>query len=71
MLELSVVLGLTLVEPEAALGAAPFIELLVAIRNELREAKQFELADRIRSGLTELGVGLEDTSDGTAARRRE
>ncbi len=64
-------LGLTLVEPEAAQAAAPFIELLVTIRNELREAKQFELADRIRSGLTELGVALEDTSDGTGARRRE
>ena len=71
MLELSGVLGLTLIEPEAALAAAPFIGLLVAIRNELREAKQFELADRIRSGLTELGVALEDTPDGTATRRRE
>jgi cysteinyl-tRNA synthetase len=27
--------------------------------------KDFELADRIRSGLKEIGVILEDTKDGT------
>ena len=47
--ELAGVLGLTLREPEAAMGAAPFIELLVELRKELREAKQFELADRVRA----------------------
>ena len=71
LLELADVLGLTLTEPEAALGAAPFIELLVAVRNDLREAKQFELADRIRTGLHELGIALEDTPQGAVWRRRE
>ena len=42
------VLGLTLREPEAAMGAAPFIDLLVELRNDLRDAKQFELSDRVR-----------------------
>ena len=67
--ELAGVLGLTLREPEAAIGAAPFIELLVSLRNELRAAKQFELADRVRSGLSELGITLEDGAEGTRWRR--
>ncbi len=71
LLELADVLGLTLTEPETDLGAAPFIELLVAIRGELREAKQFALADRVRNGLAELDIALEDTPQGTVWRRRE
>ncbi|OGO50276.1 MAG: cysteine--tRNA ligase [Chloroflexi bacterium RBG_16_68_14] len=71
LLELADVLGLTLAEPEADMSAAPFIELLIAIRDELRQAKQFELADRVRSGLAELGIALEDTPQGTEWRRRE
>ena len=71
LLELAAVLGLTFAEAEADLGAAPFIELLATVRNELRQAKQFELSDRVRSGLEELGIALEDTPDGTTWRRRE
>jgi cysteinyl-tRNA synthetase len=71
LLELADVLGLTLTEPEADMSAAPFIELLSAVRNDLRAAKQFELADRVRSGLEELGIALEDTPEGTVWRRRE
>jgi len=68
LLELAGVLGLTLTEPEAALGAAPFIELLITLRKELRDAKQYELADRVRSGLGEIGIALEDTPQGTVWR---
>jgi cysteinyl-tRNA synthetase len=71
LLELADVLGLTLTEPEASIGAAPFIELLITMREELRKAKQFELADRVRDGLAELGIALEDAAQGTAWRRRE
>jgi len=67
--ELAGVLGLMLREPDTAIGAAPFIELLVSLRNELRAAKQFELADRVRSGLSELGITLEDGPEGTRWRR--
>jgi cysteinyl-tRNA synthetase len=67
--ELAGVLGLMLREPDAAIGAPPFIELLVSLRNELRAAKQFELADRVRSGLSELGITLEDGPEGTRWRR--
>ena len=67
--ELAGVLGLTLREPEAATGAAPFIDLLVELRNDLRAAKQFELADTVRSRLAELGITLEDGPEGTRWRR--
>ncbi len=64
--ELAGVLGLTLAAPQQrAQEAAPFIDLLVAIRSELRAAKQWALADRIRDGLAELGVELKDSPEGT------
>jgi cysteinyl-tRNA synthetase len=70
LIDLAGILGLTLTEPEVGLAAAPFIELLVRTRDDLRNAKQFELADRIRSGLGELGITLEDTAQGTIWRRK-
>jgi cysteinyl-tRNA synthetase len=64
--ELSGVLGLRLeATASEAKGAAPFIELLIALRRELREAKQYQLADRIRDGLGELDIVLEDGPGGT------
>jgi cysteinyl-tRNA synthetase len=65
--ELGGVLGLTFKEPEefGAGNAAPFIELLISIRNDMRKAKQFQLADEIRNKLLELGIALEDTPTGT------
>jgi cysteinyl-tRNA synthetase len=65
--ELAGVLGFTL-EATAASGgqeAAPFIDLLVALRTELRAAKQWALADRVRDGLKDLGVELKDGAEGT------
>ncbi|MGB9592162.1 MAG: DALR domain-containing protein, partial [Candidatus Kryptoniota bacterium] len=41
------------------------IQLLVSLRSEARARKDFQLADRIRAGLNEIGVILEDTKDGT------
>jgi cysteinyl-tRNA synthetase len=67
--ELTSVLGLKL-ESEAPVEAAPFIELLITIRRELREAKQYQLADRIRNGLGELGIVLEDGPGGTTWKSR-
>jgi cysteinyl-tRNA synthetase len=69
MLELADILGLKLEESDAAMGAAPFIELLINVRKELRDAKQFEQADNVRNGLEALGVILEDTAGGTAWRQ--
>ena len=67
--ELAGVLGLTLREPEGSQAAAPFIELLVTLRDELRAARQFDLADGVRARLMELGVVLEDGAEGTRWRR--
>ncbi len=69
--ELSEVLGLRLEEAtNDALGAAPFIELLISLRKDLREAKQYQLADGIRDGLSELDVVLEDGPGGTTWKPR-
>jgi cysteinyl-tRNA synthetase len=66
--ELAGVLGLWLDAAPGGpdtLGAAPFIDLLIELRKELRAAKQYELADRVRSGLAEQGITLEDGPGGT------
>lgn len=64
--ELAGVLGLTLAEPPSDdRGAAPFIDLLVTTRTELRKAKQWALADGVRQQLAALGVVLEDGPQGT------
>jgi cysteinyl-tRNA synthetase len=46
------------------------IQLLVDARNRLRTAKQWQLADELRSQLDGLGIILEDTSEGTKWRRK-
>ena len=67
--ELAGVLGLTLEDPQTdGAEAAPFIQTLVDVRAELRSARQFQLADNIRDRLTELGVTLEDSPEGTTWR---
>lgn len=70
--ELCGVLGLTLKETDQAAGdAGQFIDLLISTRKELREAKQFQLADEIRNKLVELGITLEDTPQGTIWKRKK
>ena len=71
--ELGSVLGLTFEDrpsAEADLAAAPFIDMLVSIRTDLRAARQFALADQIRDGLAEQGVTLEDGPQGTQWQRQ-
>ena len=69
LLELAGVLGLTLEEREVSLAAQPFIDLLISIRSDLRKEKQWQLADKIRSSLEEMGIVVEDTPKGTVWRR--
>ena len=66
------VLGIDLNAPDSSADGdiAPFVELLVSIRTELRTARQFALADKIRDELAERGVTLEDSSGGTEWRFR-
>ncbi len=71
LVDMAGVLGLTLKPPEKpALDAAPFIELLISMRDELRKAKQWQLADMVREKLAELGIALEDTPKGTVWKRK-
>jgi cysteinyl-tRNA synthetase len=66
--ELGGVLGLRMKEVHRAEGGqdiAPFVDLLIETRRDLKAAKQFVLADNIREKLKELGVRLEDRPDGT------
>ncbi|HAV22475.1 MAG: cysteine--tRNA ligase [Ignavibacteria bacterium GWA2_55_11] len=41
------------------------MDLLTTMRNEARKQKNFQISDRIRDGLKELGVTLEDRKEGT------
>ncbi|NIM04275.1 MAG: cysteine--tRNA ligase [Armatimonadetes bacterium] len=46
------------------------VDLLVEVRNQAREARNFEMSDTIRARLTDLGIILEDGPQGTTWRRR-
>jgi cysteinyl-tRNA synthetase len=68
------VLGLRLPAVESKSGnveAAPFIDLLIKTRYDLRQAKQYQLADQIRKQLVDLGILLEDTPAGTVWRSKK
>ena len=59
-------------EPGDMAGAdvAPLIELLIETRAELRTTRQYDLADRVRQRLADLGYVLDDTPAGTQWKRR-
>lgn len=64
--EFAGVLGLKLEDKAPVLlGAEPYIDLLIQVREDLRSAKQFKLADMIRDRLLELDIALEDGKAGT------
>lgn len=66
--ELMSVLGLRTERPARGEQVAPFVDLLVSIRRELRQQKLWALSDQIRDRLAELGVLLEDSKEGTTWR---
>ena len=41
------------------------VQLLVAVRNEARENKDFKLSDKIRDRLLNIGIQLKDGKEGT------
>jgi len=53
-------------EPEREIE--PIVNRLIEERLRLRNAKQWQLADKIRAKLAELGIILEDTPEGTIIR---
>ena len=72
--QLAGIFGLTLPEQAAAgdqMAAKPFIDLLIQTRADLRTAKQWALADKIRDSLGSLSIVLEDGADGTTWRYEE
>ena len=64
--ELAKVLGITLETDNSKADGdiAPYLDLLLEVREGLRKEKQFELSDQIRDRLVDLGVSIEDTSTG-------
>ena len=63
------VLGLNLSDKETNTASDSFIDLLSEIRLSLREANQYDLADKIRDRLLDLGVQIEDGVDKTSWKR--
>ena len=64
--ELLGVLGLTLDRPvHEATQSEPLLDILIELRSELRNTRQYDLADSIRQRLEKLGIQLEDTPTGT------
>ncbi len=65
--ELTSVWGLTLEEnnPQGE-DVAPFIDLLLDLRKQLRVLRQWELSDSVRDKLLELGVVIEDSKEGSS-----
>ncbi len=69
ILDLTSILGLKLERAANDGGqAAPFVELLIEVRNQMRTEKMWVFSDKIRDRLIALGVVLEDTKDGSTWR---
>ncbi|MFU8826873.1 MAG: cysteine--tRNA ligase [Brevefilum sp.] len=67
--ELADVLGLELKTPEQGTSDADaFINLLLALRKDLREQKLYNLSDHVRDELANLGVIIEDSAQGSTWR---
>jgi len=72
LLEVGKILGILQENPNKWLGYGKsenldktVIEGLIKNRNKARREKNFDMADKIRGELKEMGIEIEDTSDGT------
>jgi len=69
LLKLAGILGLTLKEKtKPILDPEIFVNLLVFVRDDLRQNQQWQLADKIRKRLADSGITLEDAPQGTVWR---
>ena len=67
--DLTDVLGLRLEAPKGdGQSIAPFVELLLSVRQDLRKAKMWALSDKIRDELKTRGVIVEDSPQGSTWR---
>jgi cysteinyl-tRNA synthetase len=67
--DLTDVLGLRLEAPKGdGQSIAPFVELLLSVRQDLRKAKMWALSDKIRDELKTRGVVVEDSPQGSTWR---
>lgn len=66
LVRLAAILGLDMEAAGASVGdAAPFIDLLVEVRDRLRAEKQWALSDLIRDRLAEKGISIADGASGS------
>jgi len=67
LLELLGILGLDFTKKEESgeIKLNELMDLIINIRNKARKEKNYEISDEIRKKLTEAGIRLEDTPDGT------
>jgi len=64
------VTGAGVIMPDIPDDANEVIKTLISVRKKLRDNKQFQLADEIRSASSEIGILLEDTPTGTVWKRK-
>ena len=77
LLEVGKILGILQENPDKWLGYGKsenlnetVIERLIKNRNEARRKKNFDMADKIRHELRDMGIEIEDTSNGTIWRNK-
>jgi cysteinyl-tRNA synthetase len=64
--EFGPVLGLfDLNEEKKEVSSEELLKLLIEVRDVLRKEKRYDLSDRIRDHLREIGIILKDTPSGT------
>ncbi|MDY6789489.1 MAG: cysteine--tRNA ligase [Candidatus Nanohaloarchaea archaeon] len=64
MLELSEILGIKVKESSEQEDSYEYLDLLLEVREMAREQESFDISDRIREKLNNLGVEIEDTPRG-------
>ncbi|MFO7793103.1 MAG: cysteine--tRNA ligase [Candidatus Saliniplasma sp.] len=62
--ELSKILGLSLEKDSAEQSADEFIDIILEMRENLRDRGEYDLADKLRDKLIEKGVTVEDSPQG-------